>query len=154
MRFVEGHLDHPQVRELLIAHLLKARAETAEGSAHALDLEGLKAPEISFWTLWDEESERLLSIGAIKQLDRTFYELKSMHTISTDRGKGIGSRMLQHLIAVAKEKGAKRLSLETGSWDYFSPARAMYKKHGFVECNPFGSYVYDPNSVFMSLSLE
>lgn len=149
MMIVPGDLDDPRVRSLLAQHLATARAATASGSDHALDVEGLKAPEISFWTAW--EGELLLGTGALKRLSRDHGEVKSMHTASACRRTGVGRAMLLHLIGAARDLGMSRLSLETGSWTYFQPARALYQSVGFVECPPFGEYVRDPNSVFMSL---
>ena len=152
MRIVEGDFSDPRVIALLKIHLSTARAETAPGSAHALDLTGLQSPDISFWTIWDDET--LLGIGALKWLSGDHGEIKSMYTAQSVRGRGVGSAMLRHIIATARGSGMARLSLETGSWDYFEPARALYRSHGFVECPPFGDYVRDPNSVFMSLDLR
>jgi putative acetyltransferase len=117
-----------------------------------LDIEGLRAPDITFWTTWEHET--LVAVGALKQLPGDHGEVKSMHTAASARRNGIGSAMLQHIIAFARSRGISRLSLETGSWDYFQPAWALYRKHGFVECQPFADYVEDPNSVFMTLDLR
>ena len=152
MRIVEGGLCDPRVVDLLHTHLTSARAETAPGSAHALDLTGLQSPDISFWTIWDDET--LLGVGALKRLSADHGEIKSMHTAQSMRGRGAGSAMLRHIIASARVSGMSRLSLETGSWEYFRPAQALYRNHGFVECPPFADYVLDPNSVFMSLDLQ
>jgi putative acetyltransferase len=152
MRIVEGDLRDPRVVDLLHIHLTSARAETAPGSAHALDLTGLQSPDISFWTIWDDET--LVGVGALKRLSADYGEVKSMHTAQSMRGKGAGSAMLRHIIATARASGISRLSLETGSWEYFRPARAFYRSHGFVECPPFADYVLDPNSVFMALDLR
>lgn len=152
MRIIQGGLSDPRVVALLQTHLTSARAETAPGSAHALELSGLQSPDISFCTIWSEET--LLGIGALKWLSPDHGEIKSMHTTRSMRGRGIGSAMLRHLIDIARATGMSRLSLETGSWEYFRPARELYKKHGFVECLPFGDYVVDPNSVFMTLDLK
>jgi putative acetyltransferase len=152
MRIVEGDLRDPRVVDLLHTHLTSARAETAPGSAQALDLTGMQSPDISFWTIWDDET--LLGVGALKRLSADHGEIKSMHTAQSMRGKGAGSAMLRHIIATARVSGMSRLSLETGSWEYFRPARAFYESHGFVECPPFAEYVLDPNSVFMSLDLR
>ena len=152
MRIVEGDFSDPRVIALLEIHLTTARAQTPPGSAHALDLNGLQSPEISFWTIWNDET--LLGIGALKQLWRDHGEIKSMHTAQALRGRGVGSAMLRHIVAIAEERGMSRLSLETGSGEYFRPARDLYRKHGFVECPPFGDYVPDPNSIFMSLNLR
>jgi putative acetyltransferase len=152
IRIVEGDLRDPGVVDLLHIHLTSARAETAPGSAHALDLTGLQSPDISFWTIWDDET--LIGVGALKRLTADHGEVKSMHTAQSMRGKGAGTAMLRHIIATARASGISRLSLETGSWEYFRPARAFYRSHGFVECPPFADYVLDPNSVFMSLDLQ
>jgi putative acetyltransferase len=152
MRIVEGDLRDPRVVDLLHTHLTSARAETAPGSAHALDLTGLRSPDINFWTIWDDET--LLGIGALKRLSADHGEVKSMHTAQSMRGRGAGSAMLRHIIATARVSGMSRLSLETGSWEYFRPAHAFYRSHGFVECPPFADYMLDPNSVFMSLDLR
>ena len=151
MRIVPGDLDDPRVVDLLRVHLTSARAETAPGSAHALDLAGLRSPNISFWAVL--EGETLLGFGALKRLSANHGEVKSMHVAEAARRRGIGGAMLRHIIAAAREEGMGRLSLETGSWDYFRPARALYARHGFVECLPFADYAPDPNSVFMSLDL-
>ena len=152
MRIQPGNLDDACVIALLNAHVTRARAETAPGSAHAIDHDGLRSPCISFWTLW--ANEELLSVGALKRLAPDHCEVKSMHTTESARRTGAGSAMLRHLIQTAKSLGATRLSLETGSSPYFAPARSFYKHHGFIECAPFGDYVADPNSVFMSLELS
>jgi putative acetyltransferase len=152
MKITPGDLTDPRVVSLLHYHFTSARAQTAPGSAHALDLEGLQAPDITFWTAWDRDT--LVAVGALKRLAADHGEVKSMHTASSARRTGIGSAMLQHIIAFARSRGMSRLSLETGSWDYFQPAMALYRKHGFVECQPFADYVQDPNSVFMTLDLN
>lgn len=152
LQIVEGDLRDPRVVKLLHTHLATARAATAPGSAHALDLRGLESPSISFWTIW--ENNVLLGCGALKQLSSDHGEVKSMHVAHTTRRKGAGTAMLRHIIKIARERGMTRLSLETGASDYFVPARAFYKSHGFQECPPFSDYVLDPNSVFMSLELR
>jgi putative acetyltransferase len=152
MRIIDGDFTDARVLDLLHIHLTKSRANSAPGSAHALDVAGLQAPGISFWTMW--ESDTLLGCGALKRLSAGHGEVKSMHTAETVRRKGIGSTMLRHIIAQARSRGMARLSLETGSWDFFRPARALYSRHGFVECAPFADYVLDPSSVFMTLDLR
>jgi putative acetyltransferase len=151
MRIVEGGLDDPRVIELLHVHLLRARAETAPASAHALDLSGLRSPDVTFWCAWEGDS--LAGVGALKRLSADHGEVKSMHTAERMRRNGVGSAILRHIIASAQARGMLRLSLETGSWPYFAPARALYARHGFVECPPFGDYRSDANSVFMTLVL-
>jgi putative acetyltransferase len=152
MTIVPGDIDDPQVRAVLEQHVTSARAATAPGSAHALDPEGLKAPEVRFWAAWDDDA--LLGIGALKRLSNDHGEIKSMHTVPAHRRRGVGSAILLHIVDAARIMGMSRLSLETGSWEYFAPARALYKRHGFVECSPFGEYVSDPNSVFMCRDLR
>ncbi len=148
MQITEGGLDDRRVVALLETHLTRARAETARGSAHALDLSGLRAPEITFWSAW--EGDAVVAVGALRQLSADHGELKSMHTAESARGRGVGSALLREITAAARARGLSRLSLETGSWPYFAPARAFYARHGFTECGPFGDYREDPNSVFMT----
>jgi putative acetyltransferase len=152
VEIVAGGLSDPQVVRLLNVHLRTARAQTAPGSAHALDLSGLQAPDILFWSAW--ENGNLLAVGALKRLSTTHGEVKSMHTAETTRRRGIGSAMLRHIIGTARMSGMTRLSLETGSSDYFKPARALYERHGFVACAPFAAYTPDPNSVFLTRDLS
>lgn len=152
MQIIEGGLNDPRVQTLLAHHFHTAHAETAPGSAHALDLNGLKSPDIHFWSAWD--GDHVLAIGALKRVSECRGEIKSMHTEQSYRRRGTGSAMLRHIITMAHEMGLRRLSLETGSWPYFDAARAFYKSHGFIECPPFGSYTPDPNSVFMTLELR
>jgi putative acetyltransferase len=151
MHIIEGGLDDPRVVDLLHTHVIRARAETAPGSDHALDLSGLRAPEVTFWSAW--EGDAVVGVGALKRLSGDHGEVKSMHTTEAARGRGVGSAMLRQIMAAARAHGMSRLSLETGSWPYFEPARALYARHGFVECAPFGEYREDPNSVFMTLAL-
>jgi putative acetyltransferase len=151
LRIETGGFTDPRVLALLQLHVTAARAQTAPGSAHALDLAGLQSPEVAFWTIWEEQT--LLGMGALKRLSATHGEVKSMHTVASGRRHGVGSAMLRHIVAEAQSRGMSRLSLETGSWDYFQPARAFYRRHGFADCPPFADYVSDPNSVFLSLDL-
>ena len=152
IRITEGDFSDPRVIDLLRIHVTRARAETATGSAHALDTTGLQSADISFWTIWDDQT--LLGFGALKRLSADHGEVKSMYIADSMRRSGTGSAMLRHIIAAARASGMSRLSLETGAWEYFRPARAFYKRHGFVECSPFDNYTADPNSVFMSLDLR
>jgi putative acetyltransferase len=147
----KGDLDDPQVLGLIEVHLETSRCNTARDSAHALDASGLRAPEIGFWSVWD--GEQLLGMGALKRIAPAEGEIKSMHVASSRRRTGAGSALLLHLIAMARENGMRRLNLETGSWEYFRPACAFYRRHGFSECGPFADYKPDPSSVFMSLVL-
>jgi len=151
MTITDGGLDDARVQALLAHHLDAARAATAPGSAHALDLSGLKGPDMHFWSAW--EGNQLVAVGALKQLSASHGEIKSMHTKQSHRRRGAGGAMLRHIIDRAREFGLARLSVETGSSPYFAPARALYQRHGFVECPPFGGYAPDPNSIFMTLEL-
>ncbi len=125
MRLLQGDFSDPRVIALLETHVISARAETAPGSAHALDLSELQSPDVSFWTIWKDDA--LLGIGALKRLSANHGEVKSMHTAQSVRGRGVGSAMLRHIIATARARGMSRVSLETGSWVYFRPARALYE---------------------------
>lgn len=151
LRIAPGNLTDPRIVALLTTHITTARAETARGSAHALDIGALQGPAIQFWAAWDEDE--LLAVGALLQHSNELGEVKSMHTAHAARRRGAGSAMLRHIIDTAKTMGLAQLALETGSWDYFIPARTFYQRHGFVPCPPFGDYAEDPNSVFMMLAL-
>lgn len=151
MQVRQGGLDDARVQRLLEMHVVRARAETGRGSAHALDLSGLRQAGIEFWTVWIDDEP--LATAALKDLGGGEYELKSMYTAEHSRRRGVGSAVLAHLIAVCKSRGARRISLETGSWEYFRPAVALYRKYGFVDCPPFADYISDPNSLFMTLEL-
>jgi putative acetyltransferase len=154
VHIVEGGLDDPRVIALLHTHVKRARAETARGSAHALDLSALRAPDVTFWSAWDGGARgELVAVGALKRLSDVHGEVKSMHTAEAVRGRGVGAALLRHIVAYAESRGMTRVSLETGAWPYFAPARALYAREGFTECAPFGEYRDDPNSVFMTLSL-
>jgi putative acetyltransferase len=149
---LEDGLENPEVIALLLHHVETARAATAEGSAHALNLIGLRAPDVRFWSAWDQG--KLLGVGALKRLSSTHAELKSMHTVEEMRGRGVGSAILRHIIDTARSSGICRISLETGASEYFEPARALYYRHGFHDCAPFGDYRPDINSVFLTLELS
>jgi putative acetyltransferase len=144
-------LDDPRVVELLETHVRIARAETGAGSAHALDIAGLRTPDMAVWVAWN--GGQPIGVGALRRLSGAQGEIKSMHTAAAARRTGVGSAMLRHILEAARTAGLVRLYLETGSWPYFVPARAFYAAHGFVECAPFGTYRADPNSVFMTLAL-
>jgi putative acetyltransferase len=152
LRIVEGGLDDPRVIALLTTHVTRARAETGRGSAHALDVSALRADDVTFWSAWDDDT--LAGVGALRALTSTHGEIKSMHTAESLRGRGVGSAIVRHIIAAAVARGMTRVSLETGSWPYFTAARALYARHGFSEGPPFGDYRADPNSVFMTLALD
>lgn len=144
MQIRTGDTYDPRVVALLDHHVTAARAQTAPGSAHALDLFGLRASNVAFWTGWDGET--LVATGALKTLSADHGEVKSMHTLQTARRCGFAGQMLRHIIAEARMRGMMHLSLETGSWDYFKPAHALYQAHGFVACGPFEGYVEIPTA--------
>jgi putative acetyltransferase len=144
-------LRGPEIAALLQEHLDDMKLHSPPESIHALDLEKLRRPEITFWTLWQDGE--LLGCGAIKQLDATHGEIKSMRTSHRHRRKGVAARILQHILHEAKHRGYQRLSLETGSPAAFVPARELYARFGFSYCGPFADYVDDPYSVFMTRAL-
>jgi putative acetyltransferase len=146
-------LTGPEIRALLEEHLRHMHEISPAESVHALDLAGLRRPEITFWTVWS--GGELLGCGALKELDPAHGEVKSMRTAAAHRGKGVGRAMLEHILAEARARRYARLSLETGAPAAFVPARRLYESFGFAYCGPFADYpVDDPNSVFMSLALE
>jgi putative acetyltransferase len=144
-------LRGPHIAALLAEHLRDMYATSPAESVHALDLDQLRHSDITFWTVWDGSS--LAGCAALKQLDARHGEIKSMRTASAYRRRGVAAFALQHLLAEAKRRGYQRLSLETGSVEYFAPARRLYARFGFSECGPFADYVRDPYSVFMTLPL-
>jgi len=152
MEIRTGQLDHPEIIKLLEEHLADMNATSPPESVHALDISSLKEQSVTFWSGWKQD--QLLACAAIKCLDAEHAEIKSMRTASTARKQGAASLMLNHALEFARENGFKRVSLETGSMEFFAPARALYEKFGFRYCGPFGSYTLDPNSQFMTLELE
>lgn len=149
--FRRDDLNGPEIARFLEEHIQDMRAVSPPESKHALDLQGLKKPEISFWSVW--RSDRLVACGALKELDSLHGELKSMRVARDARGCGVGAKVLSHLLNVAREKGYRRVSLETGSMPFFAPARNLYLRHGFSVCGPFAHYRPDVNSVFMTREL-
>lgn len=144
-------LRGPEIVALLQEHLRDMHRVSPPESVHALDLESLRKPDVTFWTIWD--AGILAGCGALKALDPQHAEIKSMRTASSHRRKGVAKQLLQQLLAEAKQRGHTRVSLETGSMDFFLPARALYASFGFVPCPPFADYLADPNSVFMTKEL-
>jgi putative acetyltransferase len=136
-----------EIAALLEEHLQNMYLITPPESVHALDIEALRKPEITFWSAWEDSV--LYGCGALKQINPAHGEVKSMRTVSLYRRKGIASALLTHIIDVSKQRGYKKLNLETGSMKEFNPARTMYEKFGFSYCDPFEGYSEDPNSVFM-----
>ncbi len=141
----------PAVRALLEAHLDDMRATSPPESVHALDVEALRGPGIDFWTLSIDGV--LAGCSALRVLTGEHGEIKSMRTVASQRGRGVAGALVRHLLTEARVRGIKRLSLETGSQDFFASARRLYARHGFEVCGPFGDYVLDPNSVFMTRAL-
>jgi putative acetyltransferase len=139
------------VRALLDRHMTFAHDHSPPEDVHALDTDGLRSDDVSFYTA--RAHGRLLGVGALRQIDSTHAEIKSMHTAEAARGRGVGHAMVHHLLAVARSRGCRRVSLETGTVAAFAPARAMYTSVGFTPCEPFGAYRVSPYSVCMTLPL-
>lgn len=137
---------------LIGEHLQNMAADSPPESVHALNLDGLRRPDITFWSVWEEGA--LMGCGALKELDPRHGEIKSMRTTEAHRKKGVARTMLQHIIAEARRRGYHRLNLETGSIPQFEAARALYASAGFQVCEPFADYIEDPYSVFMTLDLN
>jgi putative acetyltransferase len=147
-------IDDPRagdVRALLDRHLWFNTEHSPPQDVHALDIDGLLSPLVSFFSA--RRHCELLAIGALKELDETHGELKSMHTVEAARGQGVGRAMVDHLVNVARDRGYRRVSLETGAMDAFAPARSLYLRSGFAPCGPFGDYGESPNSAYMTLLL-
>jgi putative acetyltransferase len=151
MKIEIDDLSRPAIHALLDEHLRSMHALGPPESVHALDLEKLRRPEITFWSAW--EGEVLLGCGALLELERRHGEIKSMRTPTARRRTGAGRALLMHIIEVARTRGYERLSLETGSAAAFAPAHRLYESAGFARTGPFGSYAEDPNSIFMTLAL-
>lgn len=145
-------LSDPRIIDLLHVHLHGMTLHSPPESIHALDLDGLRRPEITFWSAWDGQD--LLGFGALKELDPRHGEIKSMHTAAAHRQKGVARRLLEQILNEAVRRRYGRLSLETGSMDAFEPARRLYSQFGFEYCGPFADYVLDPYSVFMTRAIE
>ncbi|MEC5148672.1 GNAT family N-acetyltransferase [Cryobacterium sp. GrIS_2_6] len=141
----------PDVHRLLDEHLADMFASSPAESVHALDLEALSGPEIRFWTA--REGRTLVGCGALKELSADHAELKSMRTTQEARGRGVAAGLLSHILDDARHRGIGRVSLETGTQDFFAPARRLYLRSGFVECPPFAAYTVDPISVFLTIRL-
>ena len=140
------------VRELLERHLAYAHANTAPEDVHALELDALVDPSVTFFSF--RVGGELLAVGALQRLDGEHAEIKSMHTAAAARGRGIGRAMVDHLIGVARKAGYRRVSIETGAGPAFAPARSLYASARFTPCGPFGDYGPSPNSAYMTLSLD
>ena len=152
MKIEIDDLSRPEIHELLNEHLQSMYELSPPESVHALDLEQLRKPDITFWSAW--EGSLLLGCGALKELDAGHGEVKSMRTALAARRQGVARALLSHIIAVARQRSYERLSLETGSMEAFKPAQKLYESFGFAYCGPFGEYTDDPNSVFMTMRLK
>ena len=152
LKSIEGNFEHPEVNELLIKHFVELRAASPEGSAHVLDIPGLKVSSIKFWSLW--ENQKLMGCGALKFLDKGHGEFKSIRIHDNFRKKGNGINVINHLITEAKKLNISRLSIETGAGDFFIPARKLFEKSGFTVCEPFAHYKEDANSVYLTKLID
>ena len=152
LKSVEGNFDNLEVNDLLTKHFVELRSASPEGSAHVLDIPGLKVPSIKFWSLWDEN--KLIGCGALKFLDKNHGEFKSIRVHDNFRKQGQGIKVIKHLIYEAKKLKIKRLSIETGAGDFFIPARKLFQKTGFTECEPFAHYKEDVNSVYLTMLID
>ena len=152
LKSIEGNFDDPEVHELLTKHFIELRAASPEGSAHVLDIPGLKVPSIKFWSLYN--NDQLMGCGALKFLDKGHGEFKSIRIHDNFRNKGYGIKVINHLINEAKKLKIKKLSIETGAGDFFLPARKLFKKCEFEECQPFAHYKEDANSVYLTKIID
>jgi len=152
LKSIEGNFDNPEVNELLEKHFIELRAASPEGSTHVLDIPGLKVPSIKFWSLWQDNM--LMGCGALKFLDKQHGEFKSIRIHDKFRKQGNGINVINHLINEAKILDIKRLSIETGAGDFFKPARKLFKKCGFEQCEPFAHYKKDINSLYLTKILD
>ncbi|MGW7449809.1 GNAT family N-acetyltransferase [Kitasatospora sp. NPDC054795] len=151
MQIATDDLSGPEIARFLDEHVQQMRAISPPESTHALDLDALRRPGITFWSVRDDGV--LVGCGALKQLDADHAELKSMRTAPLRKRSGVASLLLEHIITEARRMGFTKLSLETGTPDFFLPARKLYEKFGFVPCEPFADYRPDPNSAFMTREL-
>ena len=152
LKSIEGNFDHSEVNQLLKKHFIELRAASPEGSAHVLDIPGLKVPSIKFWSLW--EKNELIGCGALKLLGHDHGEFKSIRIHDNFRGKGYGIKIIDHLINNSKKLGINRLSIETGAGKFFIPARKLFNKCGFKPCPPFAHYKEDINSLYLTKLLD
>ena len=152
LKSIEGNFDNQEVHELLIRHFIELRSVSPQGSAHVLDVAGLKDPSIKFWSLWEESD--LIGSGALKFLDKEHGEFKSIRINDKFRREGNGLKIINHLINEARKLNIIRLSLETGAGDFFLNARKLFDKCGFEPCEPFSDYKNDVNSIYMTMLIS
>jgi|TARA_B100002051_G_scaffold25991_1_gene20320 putative acetyltransferase len=151
MKSIEGNFDNLEVNNLLKKHFIELRSVSPAGSTHVLDIDGLKDSSIKFWSLW--ENNKLIGCGALKFLEKGHGEFKSIRVADEFRKKGIGERIINHLIEEAKKLEISKLSIETGAGEFFAPARKLFNKFGFKKSEPFAHYKVDPNSCYFTLDL-
>ena len=152
LKSIESNFDNIEVHKLLVKHFIELRSVSPEGSAHVLDITGLKDPSIKFWSLW--EGDELMGVGAIKFLSKIHGEFKSIRINDKFKNKGYGLKVINHLIDEAKKLNIQQLSLETGAGNFFLNARKLFTKCGFKTCKPFSHYKKDVNSVYMSMLIS
>ena len=151
MKSIEGNFDNSEVNDLLKKHFIELRSVSPAGSTHVLDINGLKDPSIKFWSLW--ENNKLIGCGALKFLEKNHGEFKSIRVADEFKKKGVGERIINHLIEEAKKLKISKLSIETGAGKFFLPARKLFSKFGFKSCSPFAHYKDDPNSCYYTLDI-
>ena len=151
MHVVVDDLSGPEIARFLADHLAHMREISPPGSVHALDLDALRRPDVTVWSVHD--GDELVGCAALKRHDDIHGEIKSMRTHPDRRGTGIGALLLEHVLAEARAMGLTRLSLETGTTDHFAPARALYARYGFEPCGPFADYTADPHSAYLTRTL-
>ena len=151
MKSIEGNFDNSEVNDLLKKHFAELKSVSPTGSTHVLDIDGLKDPSIKFWSLW--ENNKLIGCGALKFLEKNHGEFKSIRVADEFKKKGVGERIINHLIEEAKKLKISKLSIETGAGEFFLPARNLFSKFGFKTCPPFAHYKDDPNSCYYTLNL-
>ena len=152
LKSIEGNFDNPEVNKLLTKHFIELKAASPDGSAHVLDISGLKDSSIKFWSLW--ENDRIFGCGALKLLGKDHGEFKSIRIHDNFKNQGNGIKVIKHLIDEAKKLKIRRISLETGAGKFFDPARKLFKKCDFTPCKPFAHYKEDVNSIYLTKLIE
>ena len=147
-KIIEGNFENADVNKLLTKHFIELKAASPEGSAHVLNIEGLKVPSIKFWSLWDDN--QLMGCGALKIFEKNHGEFKSIRLHDKFREKGNGIKLINHLIDEAKKLKINQISIETGAGEFFKPARKLFDLCGFKPCEPFAHYKEDINSIYLS----
>jgi len=151
MKTIEGNFNNPDVYQLLKKHFIELRSVSPEGSTHVLDIEGLQDNSIKFWSIY--ENDKLIGCGALKFLDPKHGEFKSIRVADSFRKKGYGKKIIEVLIEKSQRLNIQKISIETGSGEFFLPARKLFKNSGFIICKPFSHYLDDPNSCYMCLKI-